>query len=133
MFDLVLDPPFSAKSADPFLQTIRLMDGDKVVGQARWISGVDSAEGVGQILELWVTPELRRKGHGRRLMDELTQQGLEHFKSRKNKLRRLWLAVDQKRQVIARSFLMKFTFHHVGTIGKLLRDEDALVYMRTFD
>ena len=133
MFDLILDPPVTGKTPEPFLQSIRLMEGDKVIGEARWISGAEGSEGIVQILELSVIPEQRRKGNARRLMDVLTSQALDHFKSRKNKLRRMWLVLAQKRHVIARSFLMKYTFHHVGTIGKLLRDEDMLVYMRTFD
>jgi GNAT superfamily N-acetyltransferase len=127
------DPPVSAKSADPFLQTIRLTSGDQVIGRARWISAAEPADGVVQILELTVADAHRRKGHGRQLMEALTEQCLEHFKLRNLKLRRIWLSLDQKRQVIARAFLMKFTFNHVGTVKELLKDQDMLIYMRAFD
>jgi hypothetical protein len=43
------------------------------------------------------------------------------------------MAVEQKRQVNGRSFLMQFGFNHVGTISQLLKREDLLIYMRTFD
>ena len=127
------EPKVSAKAADPFVQTIRLVEGAQVIGRARWITAVDPAEGIVQILELTVADSHRRAGHGRRLMEALTEQAREHFKLRNQKLRRIWLGVDQKGQVIARSFLMKFTFNHVGTVSHLLRDEDMLIYMRTFD
>jgi GNAT superfamily N-acetyltransferase len=133
MLEPLCDPPVTANSPDPFLQTIRLKDGDQVIGHARWISGCEPAEGVVQIVELSIAPAHRRQGNGKRLMEALTRQCKEHFKLRKARLRRQWLALDQKRHVISRSFLMQFTFHHVGTVNELLKDEDLLIYMRTFD
>jgi GNAT superfamily N-acetyltransferase len=130
---LIYDPPVLAKWGDPFLQTIRLTDGDKAVGQARWISAQEVTEGVVQIVELTVTPAHRHKGHGRLLMEAVTLQCRDHFKLRKSRLRRIWLALDQKRHVIARSFLMQYTFNHVATVNELLKDEDLLIYMRSFD
>src|SRR5688572_10079996 len=127
------EPKVSAKAADPFVQTIRLLQGDQVIGRARWITAPDPAEGIVQILELTVADPDRRNGNGRRLMEALAQQAHEHFKLRNQKLRRIWLGVNQKGQVTARSFLMKFTFNHVGTVPNLLQDEDMLIYMRAFD
>jgi GNAT superfamily N-acetyltransferase len=127
------EPKVSPKAADPFLQTIRLIDGPQVIGRARWITTPDPAQGIVQVLELTVADPYRRKGHGRQLMDALTQQAHEHFELRNHKLRRIWLGVHQRGQVFARSFLMKFTFNHVATVAQLLRDEDMLIYMRTFD
>ena len=133
MVEPIFDPPLSAKSQDPFLQTIRLMDGDKEIARSRWISEQEATEGLVQIVELRVTPAYRRQGHGKRLMEVLVQQCREHFKLRKTRLRRIWLALDQKRNVIARSFLMRYTFNHVATVRELLKDEDLLIYMRAFD
>lgn len=109
------------------------MDGEQLIAQARWQVSGEAAQGVAQLLELTVAEGRRRQGHGRRVMDAMTAQVREHFSSRKVTLRRVWVAIEQKQQVIGRSFLMQFGFNHVGTIGELLRDEDLLVYMRTFD
>ncbi len=116
-----------------FYQTIRLVDGPKVIGQARWQSSLDPAGGVVQILELRVAESARRLGNGRRLMEAVQGQAIKHFKLKNAKLRRMWMVIEQKRQVVGRSFVMQFGFHHVGTVPRLLEDEDLLVYMRTFD
>lgn len=128
-----VEPAKSSEGAGVFAQCLELKEGERLIGRARWASSSDPSSGVAQVLELWVSPEYRRKGHGGRLMDELTGQARAYFKSRKALLRRVWMAVEQKQQVVARSFLMKFTFHHVGTIRELLLDEDMLVYMRTLN
>jgi ribosomal protein S18 acetylase RimI-like enzyme len=120
-------------AGDVFVQAIELREGERVIARGKWASGPDLAVGVAQILELWVAPESRRQGHGRRLMEELTRQAVGYFKARKSRLRRVWAGIAQKRDVIARSFLMRYTFHHVGTVKELLRDEEMLVYMRTMD
>lgn len=138
MPELVITPAVGAtKPKDiepgPFCQTIRLMEGTKVIGEARWVTSTNADEGVAQVIYLWILPEYGRKGHGRRLMDTVASEARKFYASRGAKPRRLWLAVEQKQQVNARGFLMKFTFHHVGTVKELFKDEDLLIYMRTFD
>src|SRR5213080_801498 len=136
MPDLVIDPPAPrkvAKSADSFVQTIDLVEGAARIGRARWQCASDVSQGVVQILELTVAPRFRRQGHAHRLMEAITTQAGDYFKAGGARLRRLWIAIEQKEQVIARSFLMQFGFHHVGTVKELFKDQDLLVYMRTFD
>ena len=136
MPDLAIDPPAPrkvAKSDDSFVQTIDLMDGATRIGRARWQCVNGLAQGVVQILELTVAPRLRRQGHAHQLMEAITTQAGVYFKGGGARLRRLWIAIEQKEQVIARSFLMQFGFHHVGTVKELFKDQDLLVYMRTFD
>lgn len=139
MLKLICDPPcppapaVPSKTAEPFFQSIRLVDGRELLGQARWQCAADPSQGVVQLLALSVSPPYRRQGHGRRLMDAVVGQGMEYFQVRKLRLRRVWVAIEQKRQIIARSFLMQFGFNHVGTVSELLKDEDLLIYMRTFD
>jgi len=136
MLELICDPPLPVvrpKTTESFLQTICLVDGDQLIGQARWLAGVEPGHGVVQILELTVSSARRRQGFGRRLMEAVEKQAVGYFRLRKIKLRRLWIAIEQKHQVVGRSFLMQFGFNHVGTISELLKDEDLLVYMRTFD
>jgi len=134
MANLRFSPAVSReKSGIGFLQLIELVEGEEVVGHARWMCWGEIGQGVAQILELVVTPAQGRKGHGRILMNAVTEQAREYFKLRKVALRRIWIAIAQEGQVIGRSFLMKFGFHHVGTVHELLADEDLLVYMRTFN
>ena len=131
---LTYDPPVrAAATTQTFLQTLRLTTGDQLVAQARWLVNTDPAHGVAQVVEFTVSPDHRRKGHGHFLMEALTTQATEFFALRKSRLRRVWLSLEQKRQVIARSFLMQFGFNHVGTVSELLKREDLLIYMRTFD
>ena len=134
MPDLLIDPPLPrTKSPDPFLQTLKLTIGKDPIAQARWLCSTDPAQGVVQLLELTVHPDHRRQGHAHRLMEALTQQAQTYFKNQKSRLRRIWTPIEQKHQVIARSFLMQFGFNHVGTVSELLKDEDLLIYMRTFN
>ena len=133
MLRMVCEPAARSKSDGSFIQSVRLMDGEQVLAQARWQVSGEAAQGVAQLLELTVIESRRRQGHGRRVMDAVAGQAQEYFRSRKLPLRRLWVAIEQKRQVIGRSFLMQFGFNHVGTVGEMLKDEDLLVYMRTFN
>lgn len=126
-------PAARSKSTQAFGQQVELLEGDDVVAHGRWLCSADISEGVVQILELTVSPTRARRGHGRQVMSAITEEAKRYFESRKVRLRRIWIAVEQKRQVIGRSFLMKFGFHHVGTVHEMLKDEDMLIYMRTFD
>jgi hypothetical protein len=56
-----------------------------------------------------------------------------YFRARRIVPRRLWIAVEQKTQIIGRSFLTGLGFHHVATVSNLMKDQDALVYTRSFD
>src|SRR3954466_9878774 len=106
MLEIVCNPPALAKTADVFHQSVRLMEGDEVVGQARWQVTAGAGQGVVQILEFTVSPGRRRQGFGRQLMEAVFAQAKEHLKGRKGKLRRVWMTIEQKGQVVARSFLM---------------------------
>src|SRR5690606_10049489 len=117
MIELSFDPALPKKNTgDPFLQTIRVTDQGKPVAIARWHCGADNSDGVVQILDLVVTPIHRRQGHGDRLMEAIVDQASKLSKLKGTRLRRLWLNVEQKTQVAARSFLMDHGFHHVATI-----------------
>jgi hypothetical protein len=59
--------------------------------------------------------------------------GHRFAQAQKLRLRRLWVSVEQKTQVIARAFLTQHGFHHTATMKELLADQDALIYVRTFD
>jgi GNAT superfamily N-acetyltransferase len=133
MPNLTCDPPVRSATADTFLQTLRYAEGDQLIAHARWLAATDLSHGVAQILDFTVSPTHRRKGHGHFVMEALTTQAADYFQHRKSRLRRVWIPVEQKHQVIARSFLMQFGFNHVGTISQLLKREDLLIYMRTFD
>jgi GNAT superfamily N-acetyltransferase len=135
MLDITCDPRVTpgVNVPDTFVQTVRLTRDREVIGQARWHCAADPAQGIAQLLELTIAPPHRRQEFGRRLMEAVTAQAREFFKSRKSRLRRVWISIEQERQVIGRSFLMQFGFHHVGTVQELLKGEDLLIYMRTFD
>jgi GNAT superfamily N-acetyltransferase len=130
-FDLNPSLP-SGKTSGVFVQTIQLRDGDRLLGRAMWTTG-DPSQGVVQILELWVEPTVRRSGHARRLFRELINQAREFHKPRKQIVRRLWIAVGHKSQVIGRSFLTGEGFHHISTTGGVYQDEDQLIYVKSLD
>ena len=125
------DPPISATPG--LIQTVRMLEGEQVMGMAIWHAGVDSDDGVVQLLEMNVAESLRRHGRGKRLLAAVVNQTLAYHQLRKVTPRRLWVALRQKRHIIPRAFFASQGFTHISTIKDLLRDEDALVYIRTFD
>ena len=127
------DPPvISAKPDALFTQVIQMRDDKRVLGKAAW-NITSPSEGVVQILELWIDPSIRRAGHGRRLIGQIIAQARELHKAHKQPLRRLWVAVGHKTQVIGRSFLTGEGFHHIGSSGGLLKDQDMLIYVKSLD
>lgn len=133
MITCITDPPVPSKSTDVlFAQTILLKDGEHLLGRARWaITAV--GHGVVQLLEFWIDPQLRRAGHGRRLMRDLVAEARAYHKTRGESLRRMWVGVGHKSQVVGRSFLTSDGFHHIATTAGLLVDEDLVVYVKSFD
>jgi ribosomal protein S18 acetylase RimI-like enzyme len=132
MATFAYEPQLPPTAPDLFIQTVHLSDEGKPVGAATWvIPHVDS--GVLQILSLEIRVEHRRHGHAKRLLAEVIRQATQLCKSRKKKLRKAWMLLRQKNQVVGRSFLTGQSFHHVTTLSNLLKDEDGLVYVRAFD
>src|SRR4051812_34954401 len=136
MSDFNHQPPLPSRlpphEREGFFQTIQLRDGDELLATARWHAPMGQ-QGVVQLIELVVAPAHCRHGHGSSLLREVIQQATALHKLKKLRLRRLWVSVEQKTQVIARAFLTQNGFHHTATINELLADQDALVYVRTFD
>jgi len=127
------DPPVPSKISDRlFVQTIVLKDDDRTLGRAVW-SATAPTQGVVQILEFCIDPAFRRKGNGRRLMRGLVEQARALHAIRKEPLRRLWIGVGHKTQVVGRSFLTCEGFHHISTTGGLLSNEDQLIYVKSLD
>lgn len=126
------DPPLPTAPVSSFVQTVRVMDDGKPIGSATWsIPAIDV--GALQILTMEINAPNRRQGHAKRLLIEVLKQGTGFCKLKKKKLRKAWMLVRQKEQVVGRSFLTGQSFHHVNTISNLLKDEDALIYIRAFD
>ena len=125
-------PSLARDEGEGFLQTIQLRDRSEILATARWHAPMGQ-QGVVQLIELVVSPSHCRRGHGSTLLREVIQQATALHKLKKLRLRRLWVSVEQKTQVIARAFLTQHGFHHTATIKELLADQDALIYVRTFD
>ena len=133
MSDFAYAPPLPSKpSNEGFAQTITILASGKPAGLARWHVRPGDADGVVQLLELTITSRARR-GLGRQLLAEVTKQARAYFKMRGTHLRRMWMAVEQKGQVIGRAFLTEQGFHHVATLQELMHAQDTLLYMKSLD
>jgi GNAT superfamily N-acetyltransferase len=132
--DLTFHPPLPAKiaSESSFLQEIRLTDAGETIGRAIW-HAPEGRDGVAQLIELRIEPAVRRRNLGTQLMQAVYQQITAWHKLRRVPLRRLWVSIEQKAQVNARAFLTRHGFHHVSTTENLFKDQDALIYARSFD
>src|SRR5688572_32841065 len=100
MPDFAHDPPLPKKvTNEAFMQTVRLLDAGKPIGSARWHVRPGATDGVAQLLDLTIM-QPTRQGYGGQLIDEVTKQARAHFKARGTRLRRMWMAVEQKGQII---------------------------------
>lgn len=131
MPEFIYDPPISPTPG--LIQTIRMNEGQASIGTAIWQSASASDDGVAQILDFNITAALCRQGNGKRLLAGLVAQMLAYHRSRDIPARRLWILLRQKRHVIARAFFASQGFTHIATVKEVLRDEDGLIYVRTFD
>lgn len=116
----------------PFTQHVLLYHEGRPIAQARW-HAPESSDGVFQILDFVVVPEFQRQGHGSTLLRAIYDQAEILFRSVGQRPRRVWVSIEQKRQVIARAFLSRHGFHHVSTIKNLYVKQDAMIYQRSFD
>ena len=133
MADYSHAPPLPPKpSNEGFVQTVRLVVSSKTIGAARWHVRPGAADGVAQLLDLTITGRAR-EGYGRQLMAEVVKQTRLYFKARGSHLRRIWIAVEQKGQVMGRAFLTEQGFHHVATLQEVMHAQDTLLYMKSFD
>ena len=131
MRQFVFEPPLSQpRSSEQFLQRVSLQDGRRELGSARWL---DCGDGVVQLLNLSIRPELERKGLGKELLDQVLTQTREYCRLNNIRLRRIWMRVDQKTQVRGRAFLTQAGFHHTSTITGLRTGQDDLVYVKGMD
>jgi len=111
--------------------TVQLfVDGDRPVGRATWVV-TDAGEGLVQIVTIDVDPADQRRGHGRRLLQSLYAGARAELGTRP--LRRVWIAVGNKVHVVARAFVTGEGYHHVGSNGGIYRDQDLLIYVKSFD
>jgi GNAT superfamily N-acetyltransferase len=131
MPQLIYDPPTAPIAG--FCQTIRMTEGDQIVGTAIWHAATDTHDGVVQILDFSIVKPHCRQGYGKRLMAAVVTETLAYHRARKVAPRRLWVLLRQKRHIIARAFFASQGFTHIGTVKDLLTGEDGLIYIRTFD
>jgi len=128
MMELAYDPPLE-QAAAPLVQTIRLLDNGQPAGRACWHY---SAPGIVQILELEIPPARQRQGLAGQLLEAIITQAKSHARRRRQPLRQVWIAVRQKNQILGRAFLTGHGFHHVGTLPKILPDEELLIYLKSY-
>jgi ribosomal protein S18 acetylase RimI-like enzyme len=134
MPDFSFEPPLPRSASEAgFVQSVTMRHGQEVLGFARWHAPSATAQGVIQLLDLFIHPPYRRSGHGGRLLRAVIEQITRHQRTQKQPLRRVWVSVEQKAQVNARAFLTQHGFHHTSTISDLLQGQDALIYVRSFD
>jgi ribosomal protein S18 acetylase RimI-like enzyme len=103
-----------------------------VVASARWhCRGAE--DGVMQILDITVDPNLRRQGIGRAMARAAIEQARQYHAARQRPLRRAWLLARQKSDIVARAFLTSIGFHHVASLSDFLEGEEGLLYTKSFD
>lgn len=134
MIEFHFAPPLPAKP-DPaaFSQAVTMIDGSQTLAVARWHSPADAQAGLVQVLDLTVSAGHQRQGNGRRMLETIVNQSRELHQRRQAKLRRVWVAVEQKSQVIGRAFLTSRGFHHVSTASGLYRDQDLMIFVKSLD
>lgn len=120
-------PPVSASTTLPVVQTIELVEDDKVIASAIWFT--HGTDGVVQLLDIRVDERHRRRRVGSRLFQLLKKECDLFFRSRGRKLRRFTAEVEQKTQITSRAFFTQMGFHHVQSIPNSLIDQDIVIYL----
>ncbi len=113
--------------------TVHLLDdggNGRPIGTAGWVV-TDPAEGLIQVVSIAIAPEHQRRGHGRRLLHGLYDAARGQLAG--PPLRRAWVGTGNKAHVIARAFLTGEGYHHVGSNAGIYRDQDLLIYVKSFD
>ncbi len=123
----VASPLASGKSKLPFTQTIELLDGENAIASASWFTTAN--DGVVQLLDIRVVPELQRRGVGTSVFKQVQREADRFLRARGTYLRRVICNTEQKSHIVARAWLTQLGFHHVQTISNTLRNEDLLVYL----
>src|SRR5690606_35352712 len=133
MIKVVSEPQLPAKpGAEPVVQCVRLVDNATTIAVGWWHAS-GGADGVVQIVDLHVTPGLRRKGIGGQMLEAVIAQAGEYYKRRRVKFRQIWIGVAQTSEVIGRAFLMEHNFHHIGTVAEIYREQYVLIFTRSMD
>lgn len=112
--------------------SLRLTFAGQAIGEAAWAVTGPASDGVVQVLRFTIEEPHRRQGHGGRMMKEVVTQARRALEAKGAKLRRVWVAVEQKTQIPARAFLTHQGFHHVSTVENLLKRQDLLVYVKSY-
>lgn len=116
----------------PLIQTIELSDHGTVIGRAIWMDD-GSPDGHVRLLDVFVDPKHRRRGHGVALIRTAIAEAKRLGQTLGRPPRRVSASVDQKRHIHARAMLTKLGFHHVGTLEHVLKDQDILIYLLGLD
>ena len=111
-------------------RTVLLIDEAVRLGTATY-DVTDAAEGLIQLLSIEIDADHRRRGLGRRLLHGLYDIARSDLGGQP--LRRVWVATGNKAHVIARAFLTGEGYHHVGSNSGVCRDQDLLLYVKSFD
>lgn len=84
-----------------------------------------------QILDLHVPEPHRRKGTATQLFTRAVDDAKKQL-GPSTKLRRVWTLAPQKTTMGFRALLTHLGFHHTATTTGLLKNEDALTYIKSY-
>jgi GNAT superfamily N-acetyltransferase len=110
---------------------IRLVEGNLVLAAAQVF--VQAGSPSAQLLDVEVHADHRRKGVGTQLVTAIRDQLRKLGNARGEPVRVLWCVLGQKRHIVARAFLTRQGFQHVASPAQVLRSDDAMVYLCSFD
>lgn len=123
-----LTPPSSALSTSPIVQKVELLnDAGATIAHATWFStGVD---GQLQLLHLEVAPDQRRRGVGTKLFTLLKKEADLFFRSRGQRLRRIFCYAAHRDDIVFRGWLTRQGFHPTNTMTNVLKKQDVMIYL----
>jgi ribosomal protein S18 acetylase RimI-like enzyme len=126
------------------LMRIDLFDASRRLGSM--MLSIGTSDGVIQITDIRVEPDVRRIGHGSAMFHEGLRRARELLAASARvgsdlssgassasspvPLRRVVILLGQKSQLLARGFVLRHGFHHIKTIPGLGQGEDVMVYVK---
>jgi GNAT superfamily N-acetyltransferase len=121
-------PAANATVTLPFIQTVELSnDAGNRLAHAIWFT--NGRDGAIQLLHLEVEPAERRRGVGTKLFGMLKKEADLFFRSRGQRLRRVFLNAAHRDDIVFRGWLTKQGFHPTNTMTNVLKQQDAMIYL----
>jgi len=123
------DAKLAGDFADDLLRfrTILCLVDVEVIGTVSWDIRGGLDDGVVELIGLGVSPQYRRQGVAKELVQTLIQAASDHYSSKGHQLRVIYLFMEKEND-LGRSFYQTMGFREVARVPELYPQDDAAIW-----